>query len=458
MSGILFAHQKREVSTEAQQWLKELGIECIVVECGVNAKKAIEKLKPDLIFTQIDLPDEDGFEVLNFTREWNPHTPVIFMANRSNVALAVKAIKCGAYDYIELPLTREKLCDMVASSEHLIHAFPYAALARETAHFFEIENDLGYPPSLKKFNHLLIKVSRTNANVFISGESGTGKELVAKTIHHLSERRNNPFIPLDCVALPSSLLESELFGYEKGAFTGAVQCKPGLIELANGGTLFLDEITELDMSLQAKLLRVIQERQFRRIGGQKMIRVDIRIISAANRNPELAVKQNRLRQDLFYRLHVVPIVLPPLRERKEDIPFLLSFFLNKYCRIYKLKSLKISAEAMKVLQIYVWPGNVRELQNIAERLVSVSDKEIINPQDLPETILLNTSPIVEKVEALSFKKAKQRYLQTFCARYFASLSKKYDGNISQMAKEAKVSRSTIYKIIKTDNLQIGGTR
>ncbi|MBN1542718.1 sigma-54-dependent Fis family transcriptional regulator [candidate division KSB1 bacterium] len=454
MSGILFVHQAAEVSNLAQKWLQSLGHQCRVAGTGAEATQAIIQDKPQLVFLEIDLPNHDGFDLLQCSLAQNPDTPVILMTVKSDFPTAVRAIKSGAEDFVLLPLSQEKIRDIAA--KYLPAAPPASpSTAPNSPHnpLCQIDHFLGDSPLIQKIKERVIKVARTDANVFIWGESGTGKELIAKSIHHYSERRDHAFIPLDCVALPSTLLESELFGYEKGAFTGAMQHKPGLIELADGGTLFLDEITELDLFLQVKLLRVIQERQFRRIGGQKLISVDIRIISASNRNPEKAVEQKALRQDLFFRLHVVPIILPPLRERKQDIPLLLNYFLKQYTQLYRFKVLHLAPETLKVLQSYSWPGNVRELQNIAERLVSLADKEIIYPEDLPESLLLHTVPLQEKSDSLNFKDAKELYMRQFFAQYFSLLLKKHNGNISEIAREAELSRSTIYKILNETHLQ-----
>ncbi|MEE4310800.1 MAG: sigma 54-interacting transcriptional regulator [candidate division KSB1 bacterium] len=300
---------------------------------------------------------------------------------------------------------------------------------------------------MKKIAERIHRVAKTDASVLIIGESGTGKELIARNLHFLSYRKKQPFVPIDCVALPPTLLESEIFGYEQGAFTGATKAKPGMIELSNRGTLFLDEITELDFNLQAKLLRLIQERKFRRVGGTKTKGVDIRIISATNRNPETAIKEKKLREDLYYRLNVVPIVIPPLRERKEDIPVLVYHFIEKYNPTCAIEIKGITKHAMNRLKKYDWPGNIRELQNTIHHAMSLSDDDTIDVSDLPEAILgTETSEDLDYFKYQNFKEAKQRYLDQFTKKYFDTLLNKYKGNISKVARIAGVNRKTIYRL------------
>lgn len=300
----------------------------------------------------------------------------------------------------------------------------------------------------------LLKLSKSNANVFIFGESGTGKELVARSLHQNSKRVHEPFIPLDCVSLPASLLESEIFGFEKGSFTGAIRSKPGVFELANKGTLFLDEITELDLFLQAKLLRVLQERQIRRIGGKDLVDVDVRIISATNRSPEEAVLDRKLREDLYYRLNVVPINIPPLRERKEDIPLLVYHFINKYLPFASSEVKGISGKAMRCLQDYHWPGNVRELENVIHRALSLTENGMLELEDLPENLTDKGKDPLEEINIdITYKEAKAIILKKFSRRYFTELLTKYDGNLSRVAQGAGISRVNLYRLIDEYQIQ-----
>lgn len=314
---------------------------------------------------------------------------------------------------------------------------------------------IGRSPRIQEIFRIIVKISQSDSNVFIYGENGTGKELIARTIHSHSKRKDQAFIPVDCVALPEALLESELFGYEKGAFTGANNNKCGLIEYADEGTFFLDEITEMNIDLQAKLLRVLQERQFRRIGGKKLIDIDIRVISATNIEPREAIAKSQLREDLFYRLNVIPIYIPPLRERREDIPLLIDHFIEEFSN-REHKSIEIGDDALHYLIHYRWPGNIRELRNLIERLIVLAKNQTISVEDLPVEIVKYSSakPVEDRADPwLPYNEAKEQNLMEFERLYFSKLLDACKGNISKVAKEAQVSRKTIYNILKKHSLE-----
>ncbi|GEM_PF-2919273 len=297
------------------------------------------------------------------------------------------------------------------------------------------------------------KAALTDANVLIYGESGTGKELIAHGIHHLSLRKNSAFIPVDCVALPSNLLESELFGFEKGSFTGAIGRKHGLLEFADHGTFFLDEVCELEPILQAKLLRVLQERQFRRIGGRHLINVDIRVISATNRNLALAIREKIFREDLYFRLNVIPIYAPALRERKEDIPLLANYFITKFAGSNHIDLKELAPETVHALQDYDWPGNIRELQNMMERVIALCPHYIILPEDLPgEVRLKNPANFKTTVSQFYSLKTWRENLTAFKCNYFKNLLEQNNGDISAAARQARVSRRTLYRIAQSYKL------
>ena len=318
-----------------------------------------------------------------------------------------------------------------------------------------LPNIIGESAAIKDIAEQVIKVAGVDVNVLISGSSGTGKELIARSIHSLSPRNNASFIPIDCVALPATLLESELFGFEKGAFTGAVQSKLGLFELAHKGTIFLDEITELEQSLQAKLLRVLQERQFRRIGGKQTIDVDVRVISATNRNPEEAVKDRWLRNDLYYRLNVVPLRIPPLCERKEDIRCLIRHFIKKYSPFSRTDVQGVSEEVVQCLMDYPWPGNVRELENVMQRMISMADHETIQLSDVPlEYIEHKESAPVDLIGDLPYKEARDQCLSAFKKDYFQRLIETHNGNVSQISRVSGLSRAMIYRIFKDFDISV----
>lgn len=315
----------------------------------------------------------------------------------------------------------------------------------------------GRSTAMRKVMADVRRVAGSDLNVFIIGESGTGKELIARNIHKLSPRSHEAFIPVDPVALPPQLLESELFGHEKGAFTGATHRKRGIFEYANHGTLFLDEICELQFDLQAKLLRAIQEREFRRVGGRQLIDVDVRLISATNRDPDEAVRDKRLREDLFFRLNGVPIYIPPLRERREDIPVLVEHFAAEYSKRSKVERVRLTDGAIECLYEYDWPGNVRQLQHVVERLITLTDKEVVSVADLPDELVHSTGSAVnvagsDAMRGLSLEQARKQRLATFERDYLCHLLQRYRGNISQVAKAAGTSRKTIYQILKRHSI------
>lgn len=317
-----------------------------------------------------------------------------------------------------------------------------AALAQKP---LESDGIIGQSQQIRKVRAMIWQVAETNSDVLIVGETGTGKELIARTIHQHSLRKDGAFIPVDCVAIPANLLESELFGFEKGAFTGAAGMKHGLFELAHQGTLFLDEISELEINLQAKLLRVLQERQFRRLGSEHLIRVDMRVIAAMNQRPAKAMSHGNLRKDLFYRLNIIPMHLPPLRHRTEDIPVLVEHFLEKAIKKNHLSAKTISPEALALLQNYHWPGNVRQLQNVVERLTVLSQNAVISAPDIPAKYqTLRRNPNTH----LSFSEAKKRHLANFEKDYFTKLLVETKFNISQAAQIAGISDRTIYRMLQ----------
>jgi transcriptional regulator with PAS, ATPase and Fis domain len=313
---------------------------------------------------------------------------------------------------------------------------------------------LGSSPAIREVRQKISFSAQTCANILIYGESGTGKELVARSIHQCSHRASFPFIGVDCVSLPPSLIESELFGFEKGAFTGANKNKEGLLEMANGGTFFLDEITELGLELQAKLLRVLQERHFRRVGGSGLRPLNIRVVAATNVRPEMAVSIGKLREDLYYRLNVVPLYLPPLRERRDDIPLLVEVFSDEYAATYQMKPMTITAEAMNCLCSYSWPGNVRELKNVIERILILSGKPVIELDDLPIEIRMMSGmddqcqPHSGQDKSPTYIEGRSVFLNRFEQNYFAELLKKHHGNISKVADEAGLSRKTLYQRLR----------
>ena len=354
---------------------------------GEEALEELEAAPADLVMTDLKMPGIGGMEFLRRLKEKWPETEVVVMTAYGSIDTAVEAMRCGAYDYLAKPIDRERFPIVVEK------ALERHALATENkqlrsrldtrTRFDQMVGDS--EPMLRVYN-MVEMVAESDVTVLLTGESGTGKELVARAIHHRSARANGPFITLNCGALPENLFESELFGYDKGAFTGAMSTKSGRFELAHEGTLLLDEVGELSLKSQVDFLRVLETKEFRRLGGTKVIKVDTRIIAATNRNLEEAVKQGDFREDLYYRLNVVPLHLPPLRERAEDIPLLVNRFLIAFSIQYRREPKEVSRDALRLLRLYAWPGNVRQLRNLMERLVVTVKDTTIQPEHLPEDI------------------------------------------------------------------------
>jgi len=373
-----------------------LGVDGFEVEIAYTGESGLKRFNAggiSLILTDLRLPGISGLQLLQALKAMDPRVCVILFTAYETVESAVQALKAGAYDYIVKPPLPGQIVETVKKAaeyvklqqeRHLLH--------KELAPFSEEKKLIGQSLPMQRIYALIRKVSETDSVVLISGESGTGKELVARAIHQNSSRAPHPFIPVDCAALPETLLESELFGYEKGAFTDATYSKPGIFEIAHGGTLFLDEVSEMSLDLQAKLLRTLQERQFRKVGGTKFVKIDARIIAATNQNLEAAVEANRFREDLYYRLNVIRISLPPLRGRKEDIPLLVAYFLEKFAAKMNAPSPEITPAALTALKSYDWPGNVRELENVIERVVVLNRGEPITPYHLPKEVQEGPSP------------------------------------------------------------------
>jgi len=364
------------------------------VSDGIQALKAFHEQKFDLVITDLRMPNMDGMHLLKHIREDDPRAIVIMITGYGTVNTAVEAMKLGAFDYITKPL-KDDLVKLTVE-----RALSYVKLQEENISLkghlkgkAEFGRMIGYSDQMKKIFQTIQKVSNSDSTIIIYGESGTGKELVARSIHFNSDRRDQPLIPVNCGAIPEELLESELFGHEKGAFTGAIRSRIGRFELAQGGTIFLDEIGDMSPSLQVKVLRVIQEKEFERIGGIKTIQADVRIITATHQNLEQAVADRRFREDLFYRINVIPVRLPPLRERGMDIPILANHFLAHFNKTKKKQVQSITPTAMSLIRQYQWPGNVRELENLMEMLVVMKEAGDIDVDDLPEKISNNVLPI-----------------------------------------------------------------
>jgi two-component system response regulator AtoC len=409
---------------------------------------------PDLVLLDMRMPGMSGEEVFARLHEAHPGVRIVFLTAFGSVESAVLAMRNGAFDYLQKPFKREDLLLVVK------RALSHAELEHEVERLkgrLEALGETDHPQSRSAaMLELIGKASRaaaTDATVMILGESGTGKEVMARYIHSQSRRKNKPYVPVECSALPGSLIESELFGYERGAFTGADRTKKGLIESADGGTLFLDEIGDLSVELQTRLFRFVEERELRRLGGLEPVRVDCRILCATNQDLAAKIKAGTFREELYYRLGVVTLKLPPLRDRPEDIPHLSRFFLERFARRYG-KSLSASPRFYEALLRQPWPGNVRQLRNLMEKLTALHPGGVLEPEDIADD--LQSTDAVCHLSGLPWKEARERYLASFELSYAQALLARCEGNISAAAREAGVDRKTFYALLKRDRDQQAG--
>lgn len=378
MKVILIVEDRESMAQMLKETIEAAGYKSVIASNGAEGIRRLKEEKIDLVLTDLKLPRKDGMDVLMAAKEEDPTMPVIMMTAYGSVDLAVRAIKEGAYDFITKPFDTDHLLHIIKKATAFQRLLAENILLREEfSSLIGMPRIIGRSEKIQEVAGKVKKVAQAKTTVLLLGESGTGKELFARAIHCLSPRKEHPFVPINCAAIPRELLESELFGYERGAFTGAEARKPGKFELADRGTVFLDEIGEMDLSLQAKIMRVVQEGEIERVGGTKAIQVDVRVIAATNRDIERAVAEGLFREDLYYRLSVFPIRIPPLRERTEDIPLLVDFFINKYCAEMKTKVKGIAGDVMDMLINYPWKGNVRELENTIERAVILCDGNTI---------------------------------------------------------------------------------
>ena len=387
---ILVVEDEVNIRSALVTMLEKLGYEVQGAETAEEALSLLTQAKMDLVMTDLRMPGLGGMELLRQMKEKWPETETIVLTAFGSIDTAVEAMRMGAYDYLTKPIDRDRFHIVVKKAlEHHTLAQENKQLRDRLETRTRFDQMVGESEAMRRIYGLVDMVADSEVTVLLTGESGTGKELVARAIHHNSVRADGPFITLNCGALPDNLFESELFGYEKGAFTGAMATKAGRFELADGGTLLLDEIGELSLRSQVDFLRVLETKEFQRLGGTKLIAVDTRIIAATNRNLEEAVKQGDFREDLFYRLNVVPIRLPPLRERGDDIPLLAEQFLGEFAAKYRHAPQEVSPDAMRLLRIYSWPGNIRQLRNLMERLVITVKDSVIQAEHLPEEIQLS---------------------------------------------------------------------
>ena len=443
--------------------LERAGYRCVGTSEPRHALGLLETESPDVLLTDLKMPEIDGMALLRRAHELDAALPVIMITAFATIESAVSAVREGAFDYLPKNFSVEQLRMSVERAlRHRDLQVANRNLRGQLQQTLGFENIIGASPAIRQVFELVRKAARSDANILVLGESGTGKELIARAIHANSPRAEQAFMPVDCASLPEHLLESELFGHEKGAFTGAVGRKHGLMEVAHRGTLFLDEIGELPQTLQVKLLRALQERQIRRVGGTSLIDVDVRLVSATNRDLRESGATRQFREELFYRINVIAIHLPPLRERAGDTKLLAHAFLKRYG---KDRITQIDEAAMLALEAYAWPGNVRELQNIIERACALADGPVVTRRDLPDHLLLtpSTAPTATDLPVppdalaagrdLPLKDARERWLHVLEASYLRALLERHGGNISTAAKTAGIDRKTFHRLINKHEIR-----
>jgi DNA-binding NtrC family response regulator len=421
---------------------------------GKEALEALESITVDAVITDLKMPGMDGVELIKAIRERHRNLLCLVLTGYASIETAVLAMKAGAYDYIKKPVNREELTISLGKGLEFRRLMrENTSLKRELRKKYSFEGLIGDSDAMQGVYSLIEKVADSDSTVLVLGESGTGKELAARTIHYNSSRSDKPMVPINCGAIPESLLETELFGHEKGAFTGAYSARAGRFEMANGGTIFLDEIGEMSPLLQVKLLRVLQEREFERVGGSRTVKVDVRVIAATNIDLENAVAEKKFREDLYYRINVIPITMPPLRERVGDIPLLANRFLEVFGK-KKGKTVEgISEEAMSVLKAYSWPGNVRELENLIERIVILKKEGVINVSDLPEKFVpvgekAALNPVVIPEEGINL----EAFVDQFENRLIMQALDKAGGVKSRAAQLLQMNRTTLVEKMKKKGL------
>jgi DNA-binding NtrC family response regulator len=436
------------------------GYHVLAVEDGYAAIEAVRDGDWGIVLLDLKLPGLDGFEVLKKIKEMNKGTEVIMITGYSTVENAVAAMKAGAADYVVKPFAPDEIRIRLQSIlEKRAIAAENIYLRRELEERHRFDNIIGKCDTMQEIFRLIEKVAPTDSTILIRGQSGTGKELIARAIHQHSLRKDKKFIAVDCGALPETLLESELFGHVKGSFTGAVVAKIGLLEVANGGTFFLDEVGDLSPGIQSKLLRVLQEKEFRQVGGVKSIKVDVRLVAATNQDLELMIKQGKFREDLFYRINIVPIRLPPLRERREDIPLLVDHFLAVY-NDRRNKNIKgFSSESLALFMEYEWPGNVRELENIIDRMVIMSDSESIDVEHVPihivgNRVCFNITAARTGVELKEMKKRMRiQAVENVEKAFLIEALKRNQWNVSKAARDVGMQRQNFQAMMRKHSIQ-----
>ncbi len=452
---ILVVDDELRIREQFSEFLKEKGYDVTTAANGQEAIKKIDAEFFDVVLIDLNMPKVDGMTVLRHLVQNEPESIGIILTGYATIKNAVEAMKAGAYDYLAKPVKLEEVLVVIQKAVELRDLRrENRVLKRQLKKKYKFHNLIGDSPEMHKVFRTIEKVADSDSTILIFGESGTGKELVARAIHYHSSRKDKPMIPVNCGAIPEELLESELFGHEKGAFTHAIRTRIGRFEMANGGTIFLDEIAEMSPQLQVKLLRVLQEQEFERLGGMRTIKCDVRIIAATNKDLEKAVDEGSFREDLYYRLKVIPIHIPPLRDRRSDIPLLIHHFLEQMNKAKKKDIKGISKEAVKVLTAYDWPGNVRELENVIERMVILAESDYLTVEDLPERIAktqVSLKPISSPIpdEGFSLSHAVSEYEK----QLIISALEKTGWVKNRAAKLLKMNRTTLVEKIKKQGIE-----
>ena len=443
---ILVVDDEESICQSLKAILSDEGYQVLVAGSGEEAVKIVEEEMPQLVLLDIWLPGMDGLETLQAIKKVNPKVLVIIMSGHGTIETAVKATKLGAFDFIEKPLSLDKIIILVNNAINLIRLNEENVLLKQkVSHQYELT---GQSPAITELKEMISIVAPTNAWILIMGENGTGKELVARSIHHLSLRSHKDIVEVNCAAIPEELIESELFGHEKGAFTGATEKKRGKFDLAHEGTIFLDEVADMSLKAQAKILRILQEKKFERVGGNKLIDMDVRVLAATNKDLEEEMKAGRFRQDLYYRLHVIPLSVPSLRERKEDIKPLAERFLLDFTIKEGLEPKILTDDALALLMKHDWPGNVRELKNIIERLIILTPSNEITDKDIP---LLNSKEerdIASDAQSATIDSLKDARMD-FERQFILKKLEENEGNISKTAEAIGLERSHLHKKLKS---------
>ena len=455
---ILVVDDDRDTNALVKRMLVKAGFKVISAFSGKEAIDQVRAKKVDCVLLDLGLPDINGMEVLTEINKLGSGTPVIIITGNADIRKAVEAIKQGAFDFLGKPVEYAVLEVVLRQALNMVTMQRELDIMRRQVQKAVPPVLLGDSEQMRAILRDLDKVAQSPAStVLLTGETGTGKELAAQTIHYNSSRRDKPFVIVNCTVLHEQLLESELFGHERGAFTDAKEAKKGLLEVAHGGSLLLDEIGDMDFKLQSKLLRVLETGIFRRVGGTQEIEVDVRMIAATNKKLEEEIKKGAFRQDLYYRLQVVPVDMPPLREHTEDVLLLARNFLTRYAFETRRSAPRLSPEVERALVAYEWPGNVRELRNLMERLVIMGTRETIELADLPEVfrssaVMAEPAADVPGDSTMAFKKVKQQAVMMFEKNYLATLMRRNDGNVSKSSKEARIERRNFQRLLKKYNI------